>query len=86
MKALVVKNTGSLYQVMTDDGRLLTCKIKGHFRIMGLRSTNPVAVGDRVTIDDRDGDTLFITGIDDRKNYIVRRPTNLSKQIGRAHV
>jgi ribosome biogenesis GTPase / thiamine phosphate phosphatase len=81
LKALVVKNTGSLYQVMTDDGRLLTCKIKGHFRIKGLRSTNPVAVGDRVTIDDRDGDTLFITGIDDRKNYIVRRPTNLSKQL-----
>jgi len=66
---------------MTDDGRLLTCKIKGHFRIKGLRSTNPVAVGDRVTIDDREADTVFITGIDDRKNYIVRRPTNLSKQL-----
>jgi ribosome biogenesis GTPase len=81
LKALVVKNTGSWYQVMTDDGRLLTCKIKGHFRIKGLRSTNPVAVGDRVTIDDREADTVFITGIDDRKNYIVRRPTNLSKQL-----
>lgn len=81
MKALVVKNTGSLYQVMTDDGRLLTCKIKGHFRIKGLRSTNPIAVGDRVSIDDREADTVYINGIDDRKNYIVRRPTNLSKQL-----
>lgn len=66
---------------MTDDGRLLTCKIKGHFRIKGLRSTSPVAVGDRVTIDDREADTVYITGIDDRKNYIVRRPANLSKQL-----
>lgn len=66
---------------MTDDGRLLTCKIKGHFRIKGLRSTNPIAVGDRVSIDDREADTVYINGIDDRKNYIVRRPTNLSKQL-----
>jgi len=81
MKGLVVKNTGSWYIVKTDDGRLFSCKIKGNFRIKGLRSTNPVAVGDRVTLDDTGADTPYITAIDERKNYIVRRPTNLSKQL-----
>lgn len=81
MKGLVVKNTGSWYIVKTDDGRLFSCKIKGNFRIKGLRSTNPVAVGDRVTLDDPLAETPFITAIDERKNYIVRRPTNLSKQL-----
>jgi ribosome biogenesis GTPase len=81
MKGLVVKNTGSWYIVKTDDGRLFTCKIKGNFRIKGLRSTNPVAVGDRVTLEDTAADTPYISAIDARKNYIVRRPTNLSKQL-----
>lgn len=81
MKGLVVKNTGSWYIVKTDDGRLFTCKIKGNFRIKGLRSTNPVTVGDRVTLEDTTADTPYISAIDDRKNYIVRRPTNLSKQL-----
>jgi len=83
MKGLVVKNTGSWYTVCTDDGQLLDCKIKGNFRLKGIRSTNPVAVGDRVTItDSSDGgrDGVFITEIEDRRNYIIRKSQNLSKQ------
>ena len=76
MKGLVVKNTGSWYTVRTDDGRLLDCKVKGNFRIKGIRSTNPVAVGDRVTVNDEG----WIIAIDDRRNYIIRKSINLSKQ------
>ena len=75
MKGLVVKNTGSWYTVRTDDGQLIDCKIKGNFRLKGIRSTNPVAVGDRVTVAD-----AFITDIEDRRNYIIRKSQNLSKQ------
>ena len=80
MHGLVIRNTGSWYQVKTDDGRLIDCKIKGNFRLKGIRSTNPVAVGDRVDIVLHTEGTAFITSIDDRKNYIVRRSSNLSKQ------
>ena len=84
MKGLVIKNTGSWYTVLTDDGQLIDCKIKGTFRLKGIRSTNPVAVGDRVEVSSRaqSRDLLasFITAIDDRRNYIVRRSQNLSKQ------
>ncbi|MDE6003313.1 MAG: hypothetical protein K2G76_07485, partial [Prevotella sp.] len=52
MKGLVIKNTGSWYTVLTDDGLTADCKIKGNFRLRGIRSTNPVAVGDRVEIKD----------------------------------
>ena len=76
MKGLVIKNTGSWYTVLTDDGQLLDCKVKGNFRIKGIRSTNPVAVGDRVTVNDE----AWITEIEDRKNYIIRKSINLSKQ------
>ena len=76
MKGLVIKNTGSWYTVLTDDGQLLDCKVKGNFRIKGIRSTNPVAVGDRVTV----GEGNWITEIEDRKNYIIRKSINLSKQ------
>ncbi|MBR4480874.1 MAG: ribosome small subunit-dependent GTPase A [Prevotella sp.] len=76
MKGLVIKNTGSWYTVLTDDGQLLDCKVKGNFRLRGIRSTNPVAVGDRVSIS---GET-FITEIEDRRNYIIRKSINLSKQ------
>jgi ribosome biogenesis GTPase len=76
MKGLVVKNTGSWYTVRTDDGQLLDCKVKGNFRIKGIRSTNPVAVGDRVIV----GEGNWITEIEDRKNYIIRKSINLSKQ------
>ena len=80
MKGLVIKNTGSWYQVKTDDGQLVECKIKGNFRLTGIRSTNPVAVGDRVQIILNQEGTAFINEIEDRKNYIIRRSSNLSKQ------
>ena len=113
MKGIVIRNTGSWYTVRTDDGQLLECKIKGSFRLKGIRSTNPVAVGDRVTVtppsagpassvvpssssstapsgssatvpggssagDKREAS--FITAIEDRRNYIIRKSINLSKQ------
>ena len=109
MRGLVIKNTGSWYTVLTDDGQLVDCKIKGTFRLKGIRSTNPVAVGDRVTISftvpvvrqahqpwtqegTQEGlstvpelaegprSTAFITAIEDRRNYIIRKSQNLSKQ------
>ena len=79
-KGLVIKNTGSWYLVKTDDGSEVECKIKGNFRLKGIRSTNPVAVGDRVKIVRNQEGTAFITEIEDRKNYIIRRSSNLSKQ------
>ena len=85
MKGLVVKNTGSWYTVRTDDGQLLDCKVKGNFRIKGIRSTNPVAVGDRVAVSSpstgggQEGG-CWITDIEDRRNYIIRKSINLSKQ------
>ena len=66
--------------VKTDDGALVECKIKGNFRLKGIRSTNPIAVGDRVCIVPNAEGTAFITEIEDRKNYIIRRASNLSKQ------
>ena len=80
MRGLVIKNTGSWYQVRTDDGQFIECKIKGNFRLKGIRSTNPVAVGDRVQIILNQEGTAFINEIEDRKNYIIRRSSNLSKQ------
>ena len=80
MKGLVVKNTGSWYTVRTDDGQLIESKIKGNFRLKGIRSTNPVAVGDRVELIVNQEGTAFITAIDDRRNYIIRKSQNLSKQ------
>lgn len=80
MKGLVVKNTGSWYTVLTDDGQLIESKIKGNFRLKGIRSTNPVAVGDRVVLVMNQEGTAFITEIEDRRNYIIRKSQNLSKQ------
>lgn len=80
MRGLVIKNTGSWYTVRTDDGREIGSKIKGNFRLRDIRSTNPVAVGDRVRIEINKEGTAFITEIEDRKNYIIRRASNLSKQ------
>nr|WP_321375320.1 ribosome small subunit-dependent GTPase A [uncultured Bacteroides sp.] len=80
MRGLVIKNTGSWYQVKTEEGRLVECKIKGNFRLKGIRSTNPIAVGDNVQIIMNQEGTAFISEIEDRKNYIVRRSSNLSKQ------
>jgi ribosome biogenesis GTPase len=80
VKGLVIKNTGSWYTVRTDDGRTVESKIKGNFRLRDIRSTNPVAVGDRVIIEENAEGTAFITEIEDRRNYLVRRASNLSKQ------
>ena len=94
MKGLVIKNTGSWYTVLTDDGDTIDCKIKGKFRLKGIRSTNPVAVGDRVSLslppssdggvspktDQRTAGGVFITEIEDRRNYVIRKSSNLSKQ------
>ena len=80
LKGLVIKNTGSWYLVKTDEGQCIECKVKGNFRLKGIRSTNPVAVGDRVHIILNQEGTAFISEIEDRKNYIIRRASNLSKQ------
>ncbi|MCC8155122.1 MAG: ribosome small subunit-dependent GTPase A [Tannerellaceae bacterium] len=80
MKGLVIKNTGSWYTVRTEDGRDIESKIKGNFRLHDIRSTNPIAVGDRVDIDINKEGTAFITSIEERRNYIIRRASNLSKQ------
>lgn len=98
MKGLVIKNTGFWYTVLIDDGATIDCKVKGNFRLKGIRSTNPIAVGDRVVVADtpsaeysdkkkkkRENDpkreeAYWITGIEDRRNYIIRKSSNLSKQ------
>lgn len=84
MKGIVIKNTGSNYLVRTDDGKDVSCKIKGNFRLKGIRTTNPVAVGDMVSITDvAGGETPYIISVEPRRNYIIRRSSNLSKQ---AHI
>ena len=80
MRGLVIKNTGSWYTVKTDDGQLIDSKIKGNFRLKGIRSTNPVAVGDYVELITNQEGTAFISSIEDRRNYIIRKASNLSKQ------
>lgn len=80
MHGLIIKNTGSWYTVKTDDGRIVECKVKGNFRLKGIRSTSPVAVGDYVDIIMNPEGTALISAIDDRKNYIIRKASNLSKQ------
>ncbi|MDR2057823.1 MAG: ribosome small subunit-dependent GTPase A [Dysgonamonadaceae bacterium] len=80
MRGLVVKNTGSSYQVKTTEGNLIEAKLKGNFRLKEIQSTNPVAVGDWVVIEENSEGAAFIYEIEDRKNYIIRRSSNLSKQ------
>ncbi|SFN54869.1 ribosome biogenesis GTPase [Bizionia echini] len=84
MTGIVYKSTGSWYTVKTDLGAIYRCRIKGKFRMKGIKSTNPVAVGDRVDFDldhdNNDEPVGVITAIHDRKNYIVRKSVNLSKQ------
>ena len=80
LTGLVIKNTGYWYTVLTDDGATIDCKVKGNFRLKGIRSTNPIAVGDRVVIKKIDEATAFITEIEDRRNYVIRKSSNLSKQ------
>lgn len=79
MKGLVIKNTGNAYIVRTEDGLDIECKAKGNFRLKGIRSTSPVVVGDIVKVDVNPDNISYITKIYDRKNYIVRRASNLSK-------
>ena len=84
MQGIVYKSTGSWYTVKGDDGVFYECRIKGKFRIKGIKSTNPVAVGDKVVFDLETVDNAthgIITAIGNRKNYIVRKSVNLSKQV-----
>lgn len=80
MRGLVIKSTGSSYIVRLDDGSDVECRVKGNFRIRGIRSTNPVAVGDFVEIKRQEDGTHWISEIEERRNYIIRRATNLSKE------
>jgi len=81
MQGLVTKSTGSWYQVQTPDGQRFDCRIKGKFRIKGITTTNPIAVGDQVEFEQEpDLGTGVITKLRDRKNYIIRKAINLSKQ------
>lgn len=84
MQGLVYKSTGSWYTVKTNEGDFHECRIKGKFRIKGIKSTNPIAVGDTVIFDlETIGDETvgIISGIEERKNYIIRKSVNLSKQV-----
>lgn len=94
MKGLVIKNTGFWYTVLTEDGKIADCKVKGNFRLKGIRTTNPIAVGDHVVITDQTEtaskqknakeaspqEFSWIIDIEDRRNYIIRKSQNLSKQ------
>ena len=81
LHGIVVRNTGSSYMVRTEEGNVVECRVKGNFRLKGIRTTNPVAVGDGVTIRPAaEGELAFIVAIDDRRNYIIRKASNLSKQ------
>ncbi len=78
-KGLVIKNTGNNYLVKTNAGEELYCQAKGNFRLKGIRSTSPVVVGDHVILCVNDDNSAYITEIEERKNYILRRASNLSK-------
>lgn len=80
MEGIVVKSTGSWYEIKTKQGKRVNARLKGKFRLKGIKSTNPVAVGDRVLFEE-EGDEAVIYQIKDRKNYIIRKSINLSKQV-----
>lgn len=81
MEGLVIKSTGSWYEVLTDGGKTVNCRIKGKFRTLDIKTTNPIAVGDRVRVEpEPDQETGLITTLHPRKNYIIRKSVNLSKQ------
>lgn len=80
MQGTVIKSSGSIYGVRAMDGSLVDCRVKGNFRLKGIKSTNPVAVGDHVKFDVREDGTAYIVEILERRNYIVRKASNLSKQ------
>ncbi|MBK3516052.1 ribosome small subunit-dependent GTPase A [Carboxylicivirga marina] len=77
---LVIKSTGSRYTVLSDNGEIVVCQIRGKIRLKGIKSTNPVSVGDRVVYDDDGSNEGVISKIEERKNYIIRKATNLSKE------
>jgi ribosome biogenesis GTPase len=81
MQGLVIKSTGSWYEVIADTGEAINCRIKGKFRTLDIKTTNPIAVGDHVDVErEPDQDTGLITNLHPRKNYIIRKSVNLSKQ------
>lgn len=80
MRGTVVRNTGSNYMVRLDSGMEIPCRVKGNLRIKGIRTTNPVAVGDIVTVAKAADDADFIVAVEPRRNYIIRRASNLSKE------
>ena len=81
MKGVVIKSTGSWYTVRTDKGNIIECRIRGKFRLSGIKSTNPITVGDIVDFElEKNSNNGVITNIHDRKNYIIRKSVNLSKQ------
>ncbi len=81
MKGLVIKSTGSWYQILSDTGQRVDCRIQGKFRLKDIKTTNPIAVGDRVEFElEPELETGVITQLEERKNYIIRKSVNLSKQ------
>jgi len=80
MKGIVIKSTGSWYSVLVEGGNVLECRIKGLFRIKGIKTTNPIAVGDVVNFEMEEDGRGVIHEIEERKNYIIRKSINLSKQ------
>src|ERR1700743_2964781 len=81
MHGLIIKSTGSVYQVQSPEGQRIDCRIKGKFRIKGITTTNPIAVGDVVDFEmEPDREDGVITNLQPRKNYIIRKSINLSKQ------
>ena len=80
-RGTVIRSTGSWQEVRLDDGRVVQCKVKGTMRLMGLRCTNPVAVGDVVDVTLRPDDgTALIAAVEPRRNYVIRRASNLSRE------
>lgn len=79
MKGIVTKSTGSWYEVMQPDGTIIHCRLRGKFRIQGIKNTNPVVVGDHVDYIVEEDGSGYITDIEKRKNYIDRKSTKLSK-------
>jgi ribosome biogenesis GTPase / thiamine phosphate phosphatase len=82
LKGTVIKSTGSWYQLLTEDGKVLPARIRGKFRLLDKDTSNPVAVGDHVTFIEDPGypDTAFITKIDERRNHVIRKSNKLSSQ------
>jgi len=83
MKGVVIKSTGSWYSVRIENGKQIEARMKGKFRLKGIRTTNPIAVGDNVTLSKEEDGTAVISEIAERKNYIIRKSINLSK---RSHI